>query len=103
MFGVQGKPGDGGRLRFHGGQLRADRLVTFPLSALLCTVSLAQVEPLQSHATRRYLWHSYVPSLTGEAPWWVYIVNALCLFIYQTMDAVDGKQARYLSLSHRIH
>ncbi|ELR20677.1 CDPalcohol phosphatidyltransferase superfamily protein [Acanthamoeba castellanii str. Neff] len=29
----------------------------------------------------------YVPSLTGEAPWWVYMVNALCLFIYQTMDA----------------
>jgi hypothetical protein len=25
------------------------------------------------------------------------MVNALCLFIYQTMDAVDGKQARHLS------
>eukprot|EP00516_Mucochytrium_quahogii_P010024 CAMPEP_0203767742 /NCGR_PEP_ID=MMETSP0099_2-20121227/1173_1 /ASSEMBLY_ACC=CAM_ASM_000209 /TAXON_ID=96639 /ORGANISM=" , Strain NY0313808BC1" /LENGTH=351 /DNA_ID=CAMNT_0050664299 /DNA_START=152 /DNA_END=1207 /DNA_ORIENTATION=+ len=34
------------------------------------------------------------PHLKGEAPSWVYLVNAWCLFVYQTMDAVDGKQAR---------
>lgn len=36
----------------------------------------------------------YVPVLFGEAPRWVYFMNALFLFIYQTMDALDGKQAR---------
>ncbi|CAK8987417.1 Uncharacterized CDP-alcohol phosphatidyltransferase class-I family protein 1 [Durusdinium trenchii] len=34
------------------------------------------------------------PQLLGESPWWVYAINAWCLFVYQTMDAVDGKQAR---------
>ena len=31
---------------------------------------------------------------TGEAPSWVYFNLALSLFVYQTLDAIDGKQAR---------
>ena len=38
------------------------------------------------------LWHS--PSLGGACPQWVYAVNALLLFAYQTLDGSDGKQAR---------
>lgn len=38
------------------------------------------------------LWHS--PSLDGSAPCWVYAVNALLIFCYQTLDGSDGKQAR---------
>jgi len=29
-----------------------------------------------------------------ELPRWVFLLAALSLFIYQTLDAVDGKQAR---------
>lgn len=34
------------------------------------------------------------PALRGESPHWVYAVNALLLFLYQTLDGSDGKQAR---------
>jgi ethanolaminephosphotransferase len=40
------------------------------------------------------LTYLYVPTLVGVAPSWVYYVCALNLFVYQTMDALDGKQAR---------
>jgi ethanolaminephosphotransferase len=33
-------------------------------------------------------------SMTKQLPPWVYVASALCLFVYQTMDAIDGKQAR---------
>ncbi|XP_015744968.1 cholinephosphotransferase 1 isoform X2 [Python bivittatus] len=36
----------------------------------------------------------YCPSATEEAPPWVFLFCALGLFIYQSMDAIDGKQAR---------
>lgn len=29
-----------------------------------------------------------------QAPFWAYILGALGLFIYQSLDAIDGKQAR---------
>lgn len=29
-----------------------------------------------------------------QIPRWAYAVNALSLFVYQTLDALDGKQAR---------
>mmetsp|Transcript_15901 Transcript_15901/g.21583 ORF Transcript_15901/g.21583 Transcript_15901/m.21583 type:complete len:109 (-) Transcript_15901:791-1117(-) len=32
--------------------------------------------------------------LTENVPAWVLIYAAFCLFMYQTLDAVDGKQAR---------
>uniref|UniRef100_A0A803V9S2 Cholinephosphotransferase 1 n=1 Tax=Ficedula albicollis TaxID=59894 RepID=A0A803V9S2_FICAL len=31
---------------------------------------------------------------TEQAPFWAYILGALGLFIYQSLDAIDGKQAR---------
>ncbi|EGC32712.1 hypothetical protein DICPUDRAFT_49392 [Dictyostelium purpureum] len=36
----------------------------------------------------------YSPKLDGELPTWVYILSGLSLFFYQTMDNLDGKQAR---------
>lgn len=47
------------------------------------------------HAVAAYvllLVHS--PGLDGAAPPWVYVACAACLFVYQTMDGMDGKQAR---------
>jgi ethanolaminephosphotransferase len=38
------------------------------------------------------LWHS--PKLTAELPAWVYLYTAFALFAYQSLDAIDGKQAR---------
>jgi ethanolaminephosphotransferase len=38
------------------------------------------------------LFHS--PDMATEAPRWVYLLACLSLFIYQLMDAIDGKQAR---------
>ncbi|OQR84770.1 CDP-alcohol phosphatidyltransferase [Achlya hypogyna] len=34
------------------------------------------------------------PQFTTAAPAWAYIVCGLGLFVYQTLDAIDGKQAR---------
>lgn len=36
----------------------------------------------------------YMPDLQSEAPRWVYFSFAIGLFSYQTLDNVDGKQAR---------
>ena len=36
----------------------------------------------------------YCPTATEVAPRWCWLFNAACLFIYQTLDAIDGKQAR---------
>ncbi|KAA1076259.1 hypothetical protein PGT21_036406 [Puccinia graminis f. sp. tritici] len=36
----------------------------------------------------------YIPDLKADAPSWVYFSFAFGLFFYQTMDNVDGKQAR---------
>jgi len=42
------------------------------------------------------------PTATESLPPWVYLVNAICIFYYQTMDAWDGKQARRLKLSSAL-
>jgi len=36
----------------------------------------------------------YDQTFTKPLPLWVYVVVALCQFLYQTLDAVDGKHAR---------
>ncbi|XP_014674864.1 PREDICTED: cholinephosphotransferase 1-like [Priapulus caudatus] len=36
----------------------------------------------------------YSPDARSEAPSWVYVLCAIGLFVYQTLDALDGKQAR---------
>ena len=34
------------------------------------------------------------PDLTGNAPSWVLALQGICLFVYSTLDNMDGKQAR---------
>lgn len=36
----------------------------------------------------------YVPDLVGPGPSWIYFTFAFGIFFYQTMDNIDGKQAR---------
>ncbi|XP_037277095.2 choline/ethanolaminephosphotransferase 1-like [Rhipicephalus microplus] len=36
---------------------------------------------------------SYSSDLRSEAPWWTFVLCALSLFLYQLLDALDGKQA----------
>ena len=48
-----------------------------------------------AHAIAAYvLLLTHSPGLDGEAPSWVYFACAAMLFVYQTMDGMDGKQAR---------
>ncbi|KAJ8392342.1 hypothetical protein AAFF_G00077060 [Aldrovandia affinis] len=44
----------------------------------------------------------YCPSATEEAPAWAFILSALGLFIYQSLDAIDGKQARRTNSSSAL-
>ncbi|KAG9339877.1 hypothetical protein JZ751_022190 [Albula glossodonta] len=44
----------------------------------------------------------YCPSATEEAPGWVFALSALGLFIYQSLDAIDGKQARRTNTSSAL-
>ncbi|XP_061108739.1 cholinephosphotransferase 1 [Conger conger] len=44
----------------------------------------------------------YCPSATEEAPSWAFILSALGLFIYQSLDAIDGKQARRTNSSSAL-
>ncbi|CAM9150422.1 unnamed protein product [Phaeothamnion confervicola] len=43
-------------------------------------------------ATALLAWHC--PSLDEPVPSWIYFVLAASVFVYQTLDAIDGKQAR---------
>ena len=36
----------------------------------------------------------YCPTLSEAAPQWLCLLNFFCLWLYQTLDALDGKQAR---------
>jgi len=36
----------------------------------------------------------YSPTATEQAPWWATLLCAIGLFVYQSLDAIDGKQAR---------
>eukprot|EP01095_Lingulamoeba_sp_RSL-Kostka_P011843 TRINITY_DN45_c5_g1_i1.p1 TRINITY_DN45_c5_g1~~TRINITY_DN45_c5_g1_i1.p1 ORF type:complete len:326 (-),score=61.09 TRINITY_DN45_c5_g1_i1:131-1108(-) len=36
----------------------------------------------------------YAPYMEGDVPRWAFLLATVCLFWYQTMDAIDGKQAR---------
>ncbi|CAN8026522.1 unnamed protein product [Ixodes persulcatus] len=36
---------------------------------------------------------SYSSDLCSEAPWWTFVLCALSLFLYQLLDALDGKQS----------
>lgn len=58
----------------------APNLITF--TGLVCNIVGSLV----------LFWHC--PTLTEAAPSWSYFLAAVSLFIYQSLDAVDGKQAR---------
>ncbi|KAJ8620011.1 hypothetical protein MRB53_028540 [Persea americana] len=45
------------------------------------------------------LGYIYSPTLDSPPPRWVHFAHGLLLFLYQTFDAVDGKQARRTSSS----
>ena len=54
------------------------------------------------HALAAYaLLLAHSPALDGSAPPWVYVACAACLFVYQTMDGMDGKQARRVGAGAR--
>ena len=40
-----------------------------------------------------YFWDTKFDK-NADIPVWVYLLSVSCLFFYQTMDAIDGKQAR---------
>uniref|UniRef100_A0A4W4GQS7 Cholinephosphotransferase 1 n=1 Tax=Electrophorus electricus TaxID=8005 RepID=A0A4W4GQS7_ELEEL len=44
----------------------------------------------------------YCPTGTEEAPAWAFILSAVGLFIYQSLDAIDGKQARRTNSSSAL-
>nr|XP_054761753.1 cholinephosphotransferase 1-like [Lytechinus pictus] len=44
----------------------------------------------------------YCPTATEMAPRWAYAFAALCLFAYQSLDAIDGKQARRTNSSTQL-
>lgn len=44
----------------------------------------------------------YNPSLSAGAPRWLHIVTALSIFTYQTLDNMDGKQARRTGTSSAL-
>jgi len=46
------------------------------------------------------LW--YCPTATEVAPWWTTAMAGLGLFVYQTLDAIDGKQARRTNSSNPL-
>ncbi|XP_078440010.1 choline/ethanolaminephosphotransferase 1-like [Wolffia australiana] len=49
--------------------------------------------------TSALLGYIYSPKLDTAPPRWVHLAHSLLLFLYQTFDAVDGKQARRTSSS----
>lgn len=52
------------------------------------------VASLTSVVIAHWLMQYYVPNLGEAAPRFVYLLCAVCIFMYQTLDALDGKQAR---------
>ncbi|KAK4784139.1 hypothetical protein SAY86_018507 [Trapa natans] len=49
--------------------------------------------------TSAFLGYVYSPCLDSPPPRWVHFAHGFLLFLYQTFDAVDGKQARRTSSS----
>ena len=45
----------------------------------------------------------FCPTATEMAPWWTTFSCALGLFIYQTLDAIDGKQDSVATKTYFIY
>lgn len=78
-----------------------DRVVMTPYWELCVTFVPAWVAPnlltvtsLGSAALAYLLIAYYTPNFTGRPPAVAYFVAAFLMFLYQTLDAIDGKQAR---------
>jgi len=56
--------------------------------------NLITVVGLLINAVTSFLLIYYCPNATEVAPGWVYAANSIGLFVYQSLDAIDGKQAR---------
>ena len=70
-------------------QLLVDRCVPLWLAPNLITLAGLLISCL-GHA----LVHLYSPGFRNSCPSWVWLVEAICTFVYQTLDNMDGKQAR---------
>ncbi|CAE7838232.1 AAPT2 [Symbiodinium sp. CCMP2592] len=70
-------------------QLLVDRCVPLWLAPNLITLAGLSISCL-GHA----LVHLYSPGFGNSCPSWVWLVLAICTFVYQTLDNMDGKQAR---------
>uniref|UniRef100_A0A8C5PWL7 Cholinephosphotransferase 1 n=1 Tax=Leptobrachium leishanense TaxID=445787 RepID=A0A8C5PWL7_9ANUR len=44
----------------------------------------------------------YCPTATEDAPFWTFILCAIGVFVYQSLDAIDGKQARRTNSSSSL-
>ena len=78
-----------------------DRVIMTPFWELCVTAVPSWVAPnlltvisLFSASLAYLLLALYTPGLQGQPPSWSFFVAALLMFCYQTLDAIDGKQAR---------
>ncbi|KAK6931421.1 CDP-alcohol phosphatidyltransferase [Dillenia turbinata] len=62
-----------------------------PCDIISCKITLTGFLFLVTSALLGYI---YSPGLDTPPPRWVHVAHGLLLFLYQTFDAVDGKQAR---------
>ncbi|KAK3540074.1 hypothetical protein QTP70_025389, partial [Hemibagrus guttatus] len=70
-----------------------DRVPLWVAPNLITTIGLAL------NITTTLILAYHCPTATEQAPTWVYLSCAVGLFIYQSLDAIDGKQARRTSSS----
>lgn len=66
-------------------------VLLFPLNIAPNTITLMGFAFILVSCAISYL---YSPQLTTPSPRWIYLLHGIFLFLYQTFDAVDGKQAR---------
>ncbi|EJD03452.1 Choline/ethanolaminephosphotransferase [Fomitiporia mediterranea MF3/22] len=49
-----------------------------------------------------FLLSSFLPTLLGQGPCWIYLSFSIGLFLYQTFDNIDGRQARRTGTSSAL-
>uniref|UniRef100_A0A453R2D5 Aminoalcoholphosphotransferase n=1 Tax=Aegilops tauschii subsp. strangulata TaxID=200361 RepID=A0A453R2D5_AEGTS len=81
-----------------GGQVRAPALLE-PLRHPLPALDAITLMGFMFLLTSSLLSYIYSPHLDTAPPRWVHLAHGILLFLYQTFDAVDGKQARRTSSS----
>ncbi|XP_020393240.1 choline/ethanolaminephosphotransferase 2 [Zea mays] len=61
---------------------------------MICRPNMITLTGFMFLLTSAFLGFLYSPHLDTTPPRWVHLAHGLLLFLYQTFDAVDGKQAR---------